>query len=76
MEAIRTASEKPSIVYMPKNLATRKIFSKDRKSVADEFNEFFATVGENTTKKIDMKHCETTTGFHRCLIKASSVGKI
>ncbi len=38
---------------MPQKSAIRKIYSKDHKSVTDEFNEFFASIGENTTKKIE-----------------------
>jgi len=33
--------------------ASQKTYSKDTKLLADEFNQFFASVGENTVKKIN-----------------------
>ena len=38
---------------IPNKSATQKIYSKDHKIVADEFNCFFASIGENTIKKIN-----------------------
>ena len=37
---------------IPKKSATQRRYSKDHKSVANEFNQFFSSVGENTIKKI------------------------
>ena len=37
---------------IPKKSTTQKNYSKDHKTVANEFNHFFASVGENTIKKI------------------------
>ena len=36
---------------IPKKTASQKPYSKDNKILADEFNQFFASVGENTVKK-------------------------
>ena len=36
-----------------KKSASQKTYSKDTKILADEFNQFFASVGENTVKKIN-----------------------
>jgi hypothetical protein len=33
---------------IPKKSATHKVYSKDHKTVADEFNELFAGIGQNT----------------------------
>ena len=38
---------------IPKKSASQKAYSKDTKILADEFNQFFASVGENTVKKIN-----------------------
>ena len=36
---------------IPKKLTIQRSYSKDHKSVANEFNHFFSSVGENTIKK-------------------------
>ena len=46
---------------IPKKSASQKTYSKDTKILADEFNQFFASVGENTVKKINALHRETGT---------------
>ena len=38
---------------IPNKSATQKTYSKDHKILADEFNYFFASIGENTIKKIN-----------------------
>ena len=38
---------------LPKKSASQKTYSKDTKVLADEFNQFFASVGENTVKKMN-----------------------
>ena len=38
---------------IPKKSASQKTYSKDTKILADEFNQFFAPVGENTVKRIN-----------------------
>ena len=38
---------------IPKKSASQKTYSKSTKVLADEFNQFFASVGENTVKKIN-----------------------
>ena len=38
--------------YIPKKSTTPRSYSKDHKSVANEFNHFFSSVAENTIKKI------------------------
>ena len=38
---------------LPKKSASQKTHSKDTKVLADEFNQFFASVGENTVKKMN-----------------------
>jgi hypothetical protein len=38
---------------IPTKSATNKVYSKDHKTVADEFNELFACIGQNTVKKIE-----------------------
>ena len=37
---------------IPKKSTTQRSYSKDHKSVANEFNQFFSSVGENAIKKI------------------------
>ena len=39
-------------VCIPKKSASRKAYSKDNKVVADEFNEFFTSIGQTTVEKI------------------------
>ena len=36
---------------IPKKSSTQRSYSKDHKSVANEFNQFFSSVGENTIKR-------------------------
>ena len=38
---------------LPKKSASQKTYSKDTKVLADEFNQFFASIGENTVKKMN-----------------------
>ena len=45
-KAIRTCT--------PKKSASQRNYSKDDKTVANEFNSFFASVGDNTIKKIEV----------------------
>ena len=37
---------------IPKKSTTQRSYSKDHKSIANEFNQFFSSVGENTIQKI------------------------
>ena len=39
---------------IPKKTASQKTYSKDTNILADEFNQFFVSVGENTVKKINV----------------------
>ena len=39
---------------IPKKSASQRNYSKDDKTVANEFNSFFASVGDNTIKKIEV----------------------
>ena len=39
---------------IPKNSASQRNCSKDDKIIANEFNSFFASVGDNTIKKIEV----------------------
>ena len=38
---------------LPKRSVTPKVYSKDDKTVADDFNNFFASVGKSTNSKIE-----------------------
>ena len=38
--------------YIPNKSKTQRTYSKDEKTVANEFNYFFAGVGDNTVKKL------------------------
>ena len=39
---------------LPNKSASQKTYSKDSKVLDDEFNQFFASVGENTVKKMNV----------------------
>ena len=39
---------------IPKKSPSQRVFSKDDKTVADEFNQFFVSVGQNTVDKIKL----------------------
>ena len=41
-------------ICIPKKSASQRNYSKDDKTVANEFNSFFASVGDNTIKKIEV----------------------
>ena len=51
---------------IPKKSASQRNYSKDDKTVANEFNSFFASVGDNTIKKIEVLAREANYNLGKC----------
>ena len=48
---------------IPRKSATQRSYSKDHTSVANEFNQFFSSVDENTIKKIKVMAATTECNY-------------